>query len=621
LLHASATAARWKYAFKIRKRNQEDNPMENKSKILSVLVSLTLLASLACVFPALGAKKINTPKPAGGQAAETTSAVQESGDQDNVTATFAEGQYVPIQVEIPVAGKINFSVDSPKTVQVQFLADGSDAMLELIDGAGLTWKLVVPGIALGQPQTLKMTALSGVNSSNLPGELIGGVLLEPDGLRFRVPATLTVSGKGLGEKVVLFTGAQDGSAMDFALRGNEVNSALVDHFSATAANNFQEKSLDDLGNWLDEQDKEAIAAAKKFLEEHKKDIKVPVPPSIPLECEDKDQQPANNANLDQFLKDAIEPENTLIMKLLSIKRGKAFLDKGYDESFSLELALAYRLEKKARLLMETYKGKDEKLFAVGMFALSIGRQIQLLGGEFDTQILTDIGQWCSDAVDRLIKEIIDKHDYRKVNAVWLVAKWAALLGNTNKSVGDILSKLEGALLFKFQGTFTYTTLDSQWVLKSEFPVRLDMGRSLYWMGSGSGSYAFTFLQEGNVTAETQPFTVNALINSFDVCTGIAKITVDRFSGDSETIYIEDMDPATQPYVKTAWDFAFRNYKGSGMSWFDSSGGTIDAYTFPVTLRNLDVNAVDDIINGETNCGDKCKVDFKIKLIHTPAGSK
>jgi hypothetical protein len=152
-------------------------------------------------------------------------------------------------------------------------------------------------------------------------------------------------------------------------------------------------------------------------------------------------------------------------------------------------------------------------------------------------------------------------------------------------------------------------------------VRLNMGRSEYWMGSGSGTYSFTFLKGGNVTAETQPFTVNVLINGFDACAGTANITVDRFSGESETIHLEDTDPITQPFVKKAWDFAFSSYKGSGVSWFDPGGGNIEGFTFPVKVQNLNANAVDETIEGEKNCGSKCSVDFKIMLVHTPAGAK
>jgi hypothetical protein len=595
--------------------------MKHNKRIVSILVSLILLVCVGCDSSALGEKKAKTPDTVGGQAVKTPSVIPTVGNQENPQAVFAEGNYTPATVEIPIPGKITFGVDSSRTVQVEYPADGSDVTLELTDGAGLDWKLVVPGIALGQPQTLKMTALSGLQSSNIPGALKGGVLLEPDGLSFRIPATLTVSGAGLGNKIVLLTGAQDGSAMDVALPGVEGNSALIAHFSSAAADDWQETDLDDFGNWLDGLDKDAMAAAKAFLNAHKNDIRVPVPPSIPLECRDQNGQSADDASLDQFLKDAGEPENTLISNLLSIKRDKALVGRPYDETYSLEIELASRLVKKAQLLLQTYKGVDDKLFAVATFAISAGRQIQLLGGEFDTQILVDIGQWCSDAIDRLIKDIAEKHDYRKVNAVWLMAKWAALLGNESKSVEDIISKLEGALLFKFQGTFNYTTLDSKWVMKSEFPVRLTISQQAFWTGSGSGSYSYTFLKSGNVSAETQPFTVHALMNKFDACAATVSITVDQFSGESETMHVEDLDPVTQPYVKTAWDFAFRNYKGNGESWFNPGSGSIDGYTFPLTLRNLDINAVDETVEGNTNCGGKCKVDFEIKLIHTPAGAK
>ena len=48
-----------------------------------------------------------------------------------------------------------------------------------------------------------------------------------------------------------------------------------------------------------------------------------------------------------------------------------------------------------------------------------------------------------------------------------------------------------------------------------------------------------------------------------------------------------------------------------------NGGAGAAYNFPVKVRNKDVNAVDEDVPGETNCGSKCRGAFKLKLKHTP----
>jgi hypothetical protein len=487
---------------------------------------------------------------------------------------------------------------------MEYPAYGSDVTLELADGAGLTWKLVVPGIALGKPVTLKMTALTGVKSDEIPGDFKGGVLLEPDGLRFRIPATLPVSGEGLSDMIVLFTGTQEGSAMDLTLPGEDKNSALIDHFSSVAADDWQQQKCDELIKMSDEQDKAVRAEVKNFLDLHKNDIQVPVPPSIPIECADK-----ATPSSDQFLNDASEPEITLIRKLLSIKKDQQLLGKDNDgSSFSLELLqLTSRLEEKARLLMQTYKGQEEKLIPDSQFVLSVAKSIQLLGGEYDSTLLADIGQWAADTVDQLIKDIREKHDYRKVNAVWLVAKWAALLGNDSKSVEYIMNKLEKALLFKFQGTFNFSMGDEEWILKSEFPVRMNISQGWNWMGSGSGTTAVTFKFTGP-TAVTPPFVVNALINSFDACAGTANITVDRFYGESETITIRDHS-VTQGYTFIIWDGSYQSKKGGG--------GTIDGYTFPVTVHNMDANAVDEAIEGESCSAGGCQANFEIKLVHTP----
>jgi hypothetical protein len=576
--------------------------MKNNMKKILTLINLIVILTMGCSFLNFGTKGISNPDTSGAQAEENQPGVPAAGVDGEVEAVLAEGNYEPPQVNLPDLGKVDFSINSSKTSQVEYPADGTDVTLELTDDSGLTWKLVVPGIALEQPQTLKMTALSGLQSDDIPGELQGGILLEPDGLLFLVPATLTVTGEGLGDKIMLLTGAQNGSAMDLTLPGEETNSALIYHFSSAVANNWQGGSLDDFRNWLNKQNADVEAEARQFLKDHKNDLKVPEPPSIPLECPGKDSPSAA-----QFVKDASEPEATLIIKLLSIKKGQALVGNPYDETFSLELSLVSRLLKKASLLLKTYNKQEDKFTAVAAFALNSLREAQLLGGGNDSPLLANIGQMCADMVDQLIKDIKEKHEYRKIGAVWTMAKNAALMGNTSQSVEDLLSKLQSALVFQFKGKFHFYTGDSDWVMDSEFPVRLDEAMFDVWKGSGSGTTVYIDKKPGEhgvYTMVPSPFTVNAQINSFDACEGTANISVDRFTGDSETLTYTD-HTWSGPITKTFWEGLFKNYTSHL------------GYTFTVKLHDKDVNAVDETIVTDHCGGGGCYGDFNIKLEHKP----
>lgn len=96
-------------------------------------------------------------------------------------------------LDLPHLGEVSFSIDNTVKAVTAPVSVVEDTVLKLTDGRGLSYELVVPAGSITQRISITMRALTGLSSTTVPGKLLGGVLLEPDGLRFAVPATLSVS--------------------------------------------------------------------------------------------------------------------------------------------------------------------------------------------------------------------------------------------------------------------------------------------------------------------------------------------------------------------------------------------------------------------------------------------
>jgi hypothetical protein len=92
--------------------------------------------------------------------------------------------------KLNLLGDVTFVPDSDGAKEAVFKYE--DTVLEVKDASGLTWKLTIPANGLLSEETITMTPLKDVKDAN--GRELSGVLLEPDGLKFIIPATLTITG-------------------------------------------------------------------------------------------------------------------------------------------------------------------------------------------------------------------------------------------------------------------------------------------------------------------------------------------------------------------------------------------------------------------------------------------
>ncbi len=154
-------------------------------RFLSIVLILLVTTQCVAAPATLNAPTGSTSNDSGGPA--STLAASQSGEP----TVEESGEPVTVDLSnLPNLGSTTFAVDSSVKAEGEYKADGSELKLELTDGAGLTWTLVIPDQALDYPQKLSMTSLKDLSSEDIVGKLVGGVMLEPDGLQFIIPARL-----------------------------------------------------------------------------------------------------------------------------------------------------------------------------------------------------------------------------------------------------------------------------------------------------------------------------------------------------------------------------------------------------------------------------------------------
>ncbi len=579
------------------------------SKLLSLILIVCFL-SMACGLPQLGASPSAAPAPDDElSSAEASLPVETEGE-----AHFVDDLPALPAASLPALGSASFTVDLAHQTSGEFSANGEDLELQLTDAAGLTWHLHIPALALGAPHTIQMTALTNLSSPNIPGSLAGGVLLEPDGLQLDLPATLTVSGAALQGQTLILGGTQDGSKLDFTLPAEPSTgtSASILHFSSYTAADLNDAEINSLLQAARQQYKELSLQARQLLKE--KNIPVPRPPAVPMRCTENEETQQNQASLQDFATQFLDPEYALVTRLLAAQRNLQLLGEAGD--LTLEVRLLERLLQKTELLIREYGGNIEHLPAISQVTLTVIRGYQLLGGESAgraSALMTELAQMYERATQKLLDELVNQHEYRNIDALLNAHRAAALLGQ-DVDTGKLLSQIENALVFDLQLTYTAQLTGTQdWELKAAFPVKPVSALSLQTLqGSGTGSLvSYSNSMWPELICEASSFNVEATLHDFKPCEGTIQLSLDQFHPPAEK-YIDptDEDPeiATMPLTQTMWQALFEQYAGEG------------GYTFPLQLNNQNVNAVDQTVEGVAlHSQGNTLGNLHVKLTHTPRG--
>lgn len=591
----------------------------NLKRIMVLLVVFPLLMGTACSLPQVlttigQQEQTDSIKPVDEQSNGEESGMDNSREigtgEDATEVRFMPEGYESPSYPFSQLGSISFTADSESASEVELEPGNTSVKLDVTDQSGLKWTLFIPDGAMESKQTIKMVPLSQINSSGLietVGEVVSGVQLVPDGLTFLKPVQLSVTG-AVPEKVTfILSGSHVGSDVGYTVQDTAASqpTAQILHFSTYYASQPENEEIKEIAQNARDEYKRLTAEAKKIL---KSPLDIPSPPSIPLECPDAETGQKNYKLISNFVNNALNPEDALIVQLLEQKTileltGEYELDSSWD----LEAALGKRIVRKAIALMDQFSGQQDKLTAVSQFAFTAGKKLALLGDNENLvdEIISRMATWNSELIDLVINDIKKNHNYKKIPIAWMVAHDAELLGAAINTE-SFLEKLKSALQFEVEYTFEVNMPDINNVTNVVIPVQFDpLNGGLYQCsGEGQGVYLQAEVNDEDITVETFPYPVRVVVKEFDPCNGTVMIGIDRFGSEADTMTftVEDFSKTSPwPISKNAGESLFDNELDNGMFWFQ------------LPVENGSANAVDQTI--ERSKFDAVEGSLTIRLIH------
>jgi hypothetical protein len=534
-------------------------------------------------------------------------------------------------------GSVKFEVDPTRTASLDYIVDtNEEQVLQVTDASGITWTLTLPVGTLDYDQTVTMTAMSQLTSTDIPGDLIGGVVLEPDGLTFVNPPTITLSGTGEEAVILLFTGKQDGTGNEFALTklGDPQTSATLYHFSTFWGNQVGKakasgdtawaKYAGKMGKELDE----LIAMAKALLNY---DLEVPVPPpAVEFGCKDDQGKKNDDQKIQEYIDQFIEPEAYFIRELGSKAQfqgavsghweynqftGKMVWVGETDERIlTLMTQLAERIAAKFDILIKMYGTQSEYFPVMVRLLLQIQKSVEMVGGDQTpfTKYYSALNNMVDKVYETLFDKLINGHDYSAFNEIMSLSRLQALLGLPS---GDIFTKLEKAMIFKMKGNYTWNDPEGNWELKTEFTISFSFAE-MAMKGSGNGTISYTSALDLGVTRKSGGFSEDVIVMKFDFCSQKANVIVTPYAAEMDTFITPPqyhIPPISRPLSMAAWTVPFKDKNAK-----DKTGNSLgNLYGFPVNWFNKDSSPVNDSFEGKKIPNSSYFGIFKIMIEHTP----
>jgi hypothetical protein len=528
-------------------------------------------------------------------------------------ATITDQPGPIITMEPAALGDVTFSVDDARTGSMSYAADGQPASLAVTDASGLVWRLDLPGDALLQPAAIRLTALRDLDSVTLPGAISGGVLLEPDGLHFLNPATLTVTPPEGNTVGLILMGRHDGTGVEIAPTTVEQGSvsARIFHFSTSTSTSSDDPAMDKLRQGALADFQSARTAAQEIL---KQGLTVPPPPDAKLHCLGTSAYQDPEAAIAEYEEKVNYPEEDVRNRLIGVAKALALLGEQAtsDEALKLAQDVQARVVKKTGTLVKTYTPQPDKFIAVSRVALNAERSNQLLGGADDGSTMTTLATWAGTFMDHYIDELKERHDYRVMPALYEAARIAALLGAANAGDAAIERILAAQTFTAYFDTNLVLQGDRNLIFHVNGNVTIDKTaeETEAWEGTDNGKYVGFSSSNPDITGMVMPnaFPVTVKILKIDACEeNKAVLTVSAIGADSEVL-ISTNGPAPVPYglVKTnAYGLLYENLD-------PDSAYTIFKFSMPLT--NLDQEAAREIF---TNAYGGASIQYDLKLHHDP----
>ena len=587
--------------------------------------------------------------------------VSDSVDEDGTDwATYDWDNFDEADLLVDI-GKASFTVDKSATATGEYIP-GEPLSLSITDSADAMWTLDIPAGALLTAQTITMTALRDITTDGLFDTLDGGVLLEPDGLTFFVPATLTVSGGVNGADIIMLSGDHSGGNLDVPYYEVGAHSATIyiSHFSSYYAldgsggifwdngdgtwtyqdnpghdtsqhskwaEGYEPVEGDDpswdnvsqeIRDMIDSLDRTKLTKSQKAaIELLKKPVKPPDidPPSVWFDdCPEK-------TDISKFLKAFNSPEMPIIEKLWkdqkkasenfikkyptpeSVDVGKVMDDlNSYAGNMMLAKALYERLAEKANMLIDKYKYMPDKFYAVGMAASMLN---VFLG--FGKVNIAEMDKWFRETWNYHMHRLVDNHDYHRMHVFDYITLVGAFAGA--KVPQDYPQKISNALTFRVEWEMeehAFFTICS----KGEVTVSMNQIKDDDYFGEADGDGKLTKFDdpEGHVYVPSFPsFNNKAQLYKLDPCmTKTISVDIDKFGTDFTAMARTEQGDFPVP---------FPDYPEPLLHMMDGHFSFSTAlYTFKLDLNNLDEKCADSSFKAQQ---EELSHTLDIKIFHQP----
>jgi len=200
-----------------------------KKILFSVFVVITL--SACSLFQNFSQSIINDDDQAPIESTSDSGAVipSQEGDESDTEALPGDN------LDIPEANPLSLSIRLDETLAVEAEIGPEGGSLEVTTGEGGLFRLEIPAGALIGPETIRMIPLSSIEGLPVESGQGVGVRLEPTGMVFFKPATLTIEQSGADDGTIPLGFGTMSEGEDFHLQlaqsdGNESRLFLL-HFS------------------------------------------------------------------------------------------------------------------------------------------------------------------------------------------------------------------------------------------------------------------------------------------------------------------------------------------------------------------------------------------------------
>ena len=465
--------------------------------------------------------------------------------------------------------------------------------LELEDDVGNTWRLDIPENALPYGEAITMCICPSIKTEVVSGKQITGVVFQPAGLQFTLPAALTVTGPAVAKETCVFYAGEADENLCFARHTSDESSVTVPvaHFSAYIVYTPTGPSEISQAQAL------AGEAYEAVLKEVKAFLKTPITaPPIPddytFECEEKEGENASqnrNRALNAYIRSALAPEFELAERLLGAGNQVALLG-GETDAFHYAGLLLRRDLKKADKLIMAYQNDNEKLIPVMNLTFKILKEMGALGMDVPSGYMEEFSEWMKRAADEQLRKIKEEHDYKALGPAIALVKGSAIMSSdfsaSTAFTHEYLEKIKKAMTFqvKFNISVCSGIAEQKMTLEGETEVSfLDENNENPFIGTGTGKY-LTYTHSGPWTTKIDfpnAYPVKTKFVDFSPCDSEKiKVQVDTIGAAQEVWYNPELDE------RSANEYSFVNFIAEELfrDYQSESGG----YVFEVPFQNKNV---------------------------------